>query len=142
MITSNNNACALCFKEFVDGDKVRGIHPTKGIIFHKYHTFPDGETDSGRRLPGLCKLRHDEPHIHEECVTQWQDKFNIEPTASKEEALLLMGRAPRKVPTLPEHNLLSNVWDGMICPNCPHSIGDHWDITEQVIKCKICACEF
>lgn len=159
-MSTQDKECALCFKEFKEGDKVRGVHPTKGLVFHKFHTYPDGETDAGVRLPGLCRTRYTEPHIHEECIPLWQDKFNQEPVKDKEEAIRELDNIPlfsmytqeyiKELDKELEDEMLDKMLDDLDeeveewvdCPNCPHNLTDHDEITDQVIKCPYCECAF
>ena len=87
MSLEDNTTCALCLVDFVDEDEVRPVHPIEGLIFPTSHTFPDGlNVASGTRIPGACRDKHDEPHIHEKCIPVWEDKFNLETPVTREEA--------------------------------------------------------
>ena len=150
----NNRTCALCFVDFEPEDEVRTVHPEKGLVFPSSHIWPDGTTMIGTRLPNACLNSHGhEPHIHEKCIKQWEDKFNVKTPETREEAAE-MADVPSFFMGIPglehvkalfggddddiEYDDEDLSWDP--CPECPHSMEDHWEITPQVLKCSLCDC--
>lgn len=91
MSLEDNTTCGLCLIDFIDGDEVRPIHPTQGLVFPTSHTFPDAINIFGSVMVGACRDKHTEPHIHEKCIPAWEDKFNLETPATRKEAAEIAG---------------------------------------------------
>lgn len=86
----NNKTCALCLVDFELEDEVRTVEPNKGWVFPESHIWPDGKGMFGGRIPNACidsESHLKEPHIHEKCIPQWEDKFNLRTPETREEAL-------------------------------------------------------
>jgi len=161
MSLEDNTTCALCLVDFIDGNEVRPVHPTQGLVFPTSHTFPDAINIFGFRMEGKCRDDHKEPHIHEKCINGWEDKFNLETPKTREEARKTAGM-PKvaafgllgQISGLDENEIDNSFERALLeeqeledekedCPlSCPHKLDEHWEITAQVLKCKHCECTF
>ncbi|KKN70522.1 hypothetical protein LCGC14_0429530 [marine sediment metagenome] len=169
MSLEDNTTCALCLVDFVDGDEVRPIHPTQGLVFPTSHTFPDAINIFGATMVGICRDDHTEPHIHEKCINAWEDKFNLKTPATREEAAETAGIPRFSVFSLTDAEYtadeISEIFDSTLdeedemeqaliaeveeedkeadCPvGCPHKLYLHKEITDQVLLCSLCDCSF